>query len=76
MNEQPASEPPTPNTLQHIHLTQRSHSASTDAPLPHHVIMTQMSGVGVDTDLFAPPPRHLLYISVFFCFIHCICSIN
>lgn len=36
-----------------ISLTQLSHSASTDVPLPHLVIMTQMSGVGVDTDLLS-----------------------
>ena len=55
MNEPPTSEPPTLSTPQHISLTQLSHSASTDVPLPHLVIMTQMSGVGVDTDLLTLP---------------------
>lgn len=33
-----------------ISLTQLSHSASTDVPLPHLVIMNQMSGVGVNAN--------------------------
>ncbi|TNN34478.1 hypothetical protein EYF80_055360 [Liparis tanakae] len=50
MNERAASDsPPTLGALRHISLTQRSHSASADVPLPHRVAMTQMS---------ASPPPH------------------
>lgn len=59
-----------------ISLTQLSHSASTDVPLPHLVIMTQMSGVGVDTDLLSLSISlslsvgFFLFFSFFFGFIH------